>query len=170
MKLINRLIFFAMVLVAGLIFVSCGNKKDQEGTVSGEDSFVSADTNDIVITRDQFTASAMELGTPEATVFHEVISANGNVIASPDGNALVSVMISGRVKNPEVLPGDLVKKGQVLFLLESNEIINIQQEYAEIISQLKYTRLNYERVKALSEESITSKKEFFAAENDYKRT
>ena len=170
MKPKNRLIFYSMVLMAGLIFVSCGNKKDQEGTAPGEDFSVSADTGDIVITRDQFTASAMELGAPKAMVFHEIISANGNVIASPDGYALVSVMIAGRVKKPEVMPGDFVKKGQVLFELESNEIINIQQEYAEIISQLKYTRLNYERVKALSEESITSKKEYFAVENDYKIT
>ncbi len=64
--------------------------------------------------------------------------------------------------------GEYIKKGQLLFTLESNEIILLQQEYAEAFNQLNSLKASYERQKALSEEQITSQKDFINAESDYR--
>ena len=64
--------------------------------------------------------------------------------------------------------GDHVEKGSVLFLLESNEIILLQQEYAEVVQQLQLLFSDYDRQRALADEKIVAQKDFQKTESDYK--
>ncbi len=64
--------------------------------------------------------------------------------------------------------GDQVEKGEVLFSLESHEIILLQQEYAEVVQQLQLLSSDYERLKALSEEKIVAQKDFLKIESEYR--
>jgi len=52
-------------------------------------------------------------------------------------------------------------------LLSSNEILLLQQDFAETSANFKLTKSNYERSKSLFNEKIGSEKDFLATESDY---
>ncbi len=163
-------ILLAVVVLAFVSFPSCSNRNhDTSGDLSSEESGTSAaESTEIVITREQFESSGMKLGEPIPMRFENVIHANGYVVASPSGWVKISTLIPGRVKQINLSVGDHIKTGQLLFTLESNEIILLQQEYGEAFNQLTSLQSNYERQKALSEEQITAQKDFINAESEYK--
>jgi cobalt-zinc-cadmium efflux system membrane fusion protein len=125
-------------------------------------------TSEIILSKAQFNAANMKLGKPEKVVFDQVINANGYIVASPSGLAEVSSLIPGRVTAIFINEGSRVKKGQKLFFLESNELIILQQEYADAYFQLKTKDADYKRLKALSKERIITEKELLKAEGDFK--
>lgn len=159
----------AMVMMVFVLLPSCHNsRKESENSstdVSGSDA---NEFTEIIITREQFESSGLKVGEPVTRRFEEVINANGYVVASPSGWVKISTLIPGRVKKINFSVGDYIKKGQVLFTLESSEIISLQQEYGEAFHQLKSLQSNYERQKALVEEQITAEKDFIHAESEYK--
>ena len=153
--------------------LSCHNRNEgltgeSKGKGSVAEGLADKELREIVITREQFESSGMKLGDPVPMMFTKMISANGYIVASPSGWVKISTLIPGRVKQIRLSVGDYIKKGQLLFTLESNEIILLQQEYAEAFNQLNSLKASYERQKALSEEQITSQKDFINAESDYR--
>ncbi|ELR71132.1 Putative Co/Zn/Cd efflux system membrane fusion protein [Fulvivirga imtechensis AK7] len=125
------------------------------------------DTNIISVTTSQFTSSNMALDTLTVHNFHRSVIANGMIDVPPENKASVSAYFSGYIKEIKLLPGQLVKKGQVLFTLENPEYVQIQREYLESKGQLKYLKADYERQKALASDKVTSQKSFLKAEADY---
>ena len=81
---------------------------------------------------------------------------------------MISAPILGRVKGVSLKVGDPISKGQLLFTIESNEIIILQQQYAESYTQLNSIQKSYDRQKTLSEENVSSEKDFLKAESEYR--
>lgn len=153
-----------LVMLFFPLLQSCNNSNEASDT---EESGIEAST-EIIISKQQFESGGMNLGDPTPHVFQQSIKANGYVAPSMSGWAKVSVPIPGRVKEINFKLGDPIYKGQLLFSVESNEIIMLQQQYAEFYTQLKAVEKSYDRQKTLSEEKVTSKKDFLQAESDYK--
>jgi cobalt-zinc-cadmium efflux system membrane fusion protein len=109
----------------------------------------------------------MKLGNPEPVTFTQSVTANGYIAAAPNGKVNISSLIPGRVKKINIRPGEKVSRGQLLFTLEGNEIIQIQQDYAESYNQLILLKANYDRNKELAKENITARKDLLLAETDY---
>jgi cobalt-zinc-cadmium efflux system membrane fusion protein len=173
MKLNWNYFLLAVAMLTLPFLLSCHNRNkgltgESEGKGSLAERLADKGSREIVITREQFESSGMKLGDPVPMTFTKMIIANGYIVASPAGWAKISTLIPGRVKQISLSVGDYIKKGQLLFTLESNEIILLQQEYAEAFNQLNSLKASYERQKALSEEQITSQKDFINAESDYK--
>ncbi|GAA5020681.1 hemolysin D [Marivirga lumbricoides] len=122
------------------------------------------------ITKKQFQSASMELGQLEKTAFHEVVQARGMFDVPPENKAAVSCYFGGTVKSIKLLPGEKVKKGQVLFMLENPDYVQIQQDFLEAQGQLSYLKADYERQKNLAKDSVTSQKNFAKAESDYRVT
>jgi len=152
-----------LVWIALLFTGSSCKSKTQEST----EAEASIAEGQIAITRDQFTSSAMATATLSDYEFTEVVNANGVVGLPPQGKAIISAVIPGHIVSSSLLPGDMVKKGQVLASIESPEYIQIQQDYANAVSQLTYLKEEYDRQKSLTEENIASRKVFSKAESDY---
>jgi cobalt-zinc-cadmium efflux system membrane fusion protein len=166
--------FLGAVIILLVSFISSCNKKEQGTTKNnGEsDSLTRGDTLkatvEITITRKQFESSGMKIGDPAPIVFQKKISGNGYIVASPSGWVKINTLIPGRVKQINHSEGDYIRKGDLLFTIESNEIILLQQDYAEAFNQLNSLKANYERQKALSEQQITSQKDFIETESNYR--
>jgi cobalt-zinc-cadmium efflux system membrane fusion protein len=120
------------------------------------------------ITKHQFGEEGMQLGKPEMYLFEETITANGNLVAAPDGMAEVNTHVSGIIKSIHLMVGDYVKKGQTLCSIEGNEVIMIQQEFQELSANLMSLKADYDRIKILSKENISSQKELLSTESAYK--
>lgn len=164
----NRTIKVLLVL-ALVSLISCNTKNPPE-TVSEKDAVENVETATITITESQFIASNMELGKLTMQDFSTFIKTNGMFSVPPQNKATVSAYFAGYVKSITLLPGDVVKKGQVLFTLENPEYVQVQQNFLEAKGRLDYLKSDYERQKLLLDDNVTSHKNFLKAAMEYKVT
>lgn len=160
MKIQTKII--AMLFSAALLMVmaSCGNKKQAEEPVAASDSLV-------VVTKTQFETDGMKLGNPSQVIFNRVVKCNGKIVAKSAGMAKVSTPVSGIVQKVLCSNGQLVTRGQALFELSGNELIEIQRDFTETSSLLKKAKSDFERMKALYSEKVGTEKEYIVAESEY---
>lgn len=154
--------FFWGVLLAATLF-SCSNKKSGDETgVPAEDSAL------VIISNRQFEAMQMEFGNLRETQFNESVKVNGHVISSVKGQAQVTSRISGTIRSISRELSDFIPAGGVLCTIESNDFIVLQQDFATVSNQFNEARSAYERLQSLYRDSISSRKDFIAAESFYK--
>ena len=157
-----------ILLLSVIIIASCNSKNKEDAIIVKSD--YSAENNVIEITASQFTSSDMELGKITKQAFTTSVKANGMFDVPPENKATISAYFAGYVKHITLLPGDVVKKGHVLFTLENPEYVQIQQRFLEAKSKLNYLKSDYERQKTLLADQVTSEKNYLKAESDYNVT
>ena len=156
----------SIVLVLTLTLLSC-NSKEKSETPNSNLTIENADREIISITENQFKSGGMELGKISMQQFNTIVKANGVFAVPPQNQADVSAYFAGYVKDINLLPGDAVKKGQVLFTIENPEYIQVQQNFLEAKGRLSYLKSDYERQKELMADNVTSQKNFLKAESEY---
>jgi cobalt-zinc-cadmium efflux system membrane fusion protein len=161
----NHLGLKGLALLLLLILASCNSRNPSEVTETNPSENIDSDT--ITITESQFIASNMVLGKLTLQDFSTSIKANGMFDVPPENKASVSAYFAGYVKNISLLPGDAVKKGQVLFTIENPEYVQVQQDFLEAKGRLNYLKSDYDRQKLLMDDQVTSKKNFLKAESEY---
>ncbi len=165
-KLSNTMYFKNLLLVVILVLASCSSK--EKSKASNTNAAETQGANDMInITENQLSSGAMEVGKLTTQPFNTVIRANGMFAVPPENQADVSAYFAGYVKSISLLPGDEVKKGQVLFTIENPEYIQVQQDFLEAQGRLSYLKSDYERQKVLMDDHVTSKKNFLKAESEY---
>lgn len=155
---ISAIVFSAAVLI---LLASCGNKKQAEEPAEATDSL-------IVVTKAQFETEGMALGTASLMPFDKVVKCNGKIVAKSTGTAKLSTPVAGIVQKIYCSNGQMVGRGQVLFELSGNDLIEIQREFTETSSLLKKAKSEFDRMKALYSEKVGTEKEFIMAESEYK--
>jgi membrane fusion protein, heavy metal efflux system len=165
-KLNNRMVLKGLLSLFMIALVSCNSKVKSEAAAT-EMTTENSDQDEVIVTETQFTSGAMELGKITMQEFTTVVKANGMFAVPPENQADVSAYFAGYVKDIRLLPGDVVKKGQVLFTIENPEYLQVQQDFLEASGRLNYLKSDYERQKELMEDNVTSKKSFLKAESEY---
>ncbi|MDF9829386.1 efflux RND transporter periplasmic adaptor subunit [Parabacteroides sp. PF5-6] len=150
------------ISVAALLFtVACsspGNKKAEEAIeIKTEVIAVEPEVNDS-LTTDAVTS---------ATSLAKDVTFNGTFVLSPQRHASVSLSIDGIVKNTSLLPGQYVRKGELLATLENPEFINLQQNYLDAAAQCDFLEAEYKRQEILAREAAASQKKFQQSKADY---
>ncbi|HEY9221752.1 MAG TPA: efflux RND transporter periplasmic adaptor subunit [Lutibacter sp.] len=161
----NHLRLKGTLVLLLVILASCNSKNPSEAAETNPSENMDSDT--ITITESQFVASNMALGKLTLQDFGTSIKANGMFDVPPENKASVSAYFAGYVKNISLLPGDAVKKGQVLFTIENPEYVQVQQDFLEAKGRLKYLKSDYDRQKLLLDDQVTSQKNFLKAESEY---
>ncbi len=147
---------------------SCNHGSPGEESTDPEEAAVNQNNQgDIYLTREQFNSMGMRIGDPSRESFSNMVNVNGFVVPTLSGIVKISPMISGRVKSIKHTLGENVTSGQVLFTMESNELIQLQQQYADAYHKLNLLRSNYDREKKLSEENVIAQKDFLKTESEY---
>ena len=159
-SIIKIIVTIALVAIS---ITACSEDKESSEALEIE----GVESNNVVVSKEQFNSSNMELGKVTDQVFSKNISATGMIDVPPQYKASVSAYYGGNVKDVLLLVGQTVKKGGLLFTLQSPEYIRMQQDYLVAKSELKYLSAEYERQKTLSNENIASQKNYLKAESDY---
>jgi membrane fusion protein, heavy metal efflux system len=120
----------------------------------------------LTLTPKQLKNANIILGNFDQTLLSEDIKANGMVDVPPMNMASVSVPINGFVKSTTVLPGSFVKKGGILAVLNSMEYVQMQQDYLQNLSRLKFSEQELDRQTILSQEDVGAKRKLQQAEAD----
>ena len=148
------------IVVFALLLLGC-KKEATTPTTTQDDGLVK-------VTQSQFQSAGMVISSPVIKEFDETIKVAGKIDVPPQNRAKVTTFIGGYVKSTQLLVGDRVRKGQALLTLENTAFIDIQKEYLEVAEQLKYLKSEFVRQKTLYDEKITSQKNYFKAESEYK--
>jgi len=165
----------SLLIFSTLFIVACGNK-DSEKTETSEESSMQKEppaangSKQITFTKDQYNLAGIETGEIGLRNLSNIIKLNGVIDVEPKSMASVSAPLGGYLKTAGRLPGEEIKKGQVLATIENPEFIQIQQDYLESLSKLQFLDEEYKRQKQLREEDINSAKTFQQVSSDYKIT
>lgn len=156
------------ILIISVGFLACGNDSEPIELPVGQAALEESNPDPyLTITAEQFAIGEMELGYLSTTAFSHTVRANGFIDVPPKSKAAISVYYGGYVKGLDLLPGQRVRKGQVLFSLENPDFVQMQQDYLEAKAQLGYLKADFERQQTLASENIASQKNYLKAESDY---
>ncbi len=166
-------IFKIMFLVFGGAFLitSCSSSEAESIEIGDNQTLEAATVTEVIeVTEKQFQTAKMELGKMVDYTFPSVIKASGQIEIPSKNKAKVSAYAGGYVANINLVEGQTVKKGQVLFTLENPDFVQMQQDYLEAREQLTYLKSDYDRQKTLAAENVSARKNFLKAESDYRVT
>jgi cobalt-zinc-cadmium efflux system membrane fusion protein len=158
----HKTIFTMMIMLMLAACISSEKKSMSEERVAQPSS-----DNRYVLSTEQFERSGMKLGQIEMAEFHDIIKANGVIDVPPANRASVSAYFGGTVTDIRLIPGQWVDKGDILFVMENPEYVQVQQEYLETKGQLTYLKSDFERQRNLVQDNVTSQKNFLKAESEY---
>lgn len=148
----------------GLLLTACSpEEKDSQKETTSPGS-----NNRVELTTEQLRMGSFQLGTLNEELVSTGIPVNGSVQVQPDATAAVAAKFSGTLKKINLLPGQQVRKGEVLFLLENPEFIRIEQDFLEAKAQLEALEAEYVRQKKLFEGKAGSEKNYLQAESDFR--
>ena len=159
----NRLVF-PLLLVA---FLSCRKEVSTTDTattpisesVAPTDSIM-APPDEVILTPDQIRMADIQTGRVEYRNLSQTLLLNGRVMAGAQNRVTISALQGGFVRQVALLPGQSVRKGQVLARIENPDLIQVQQDYAENRARLTYLETDYARQQELSRENVGTLKVF----------
>jgi cobalt-zinc-cadmium efflux system membrane fusion protein len=124
---------------------------------------------DIVEMRDdQIKLANIQTGKIEMRSLSATLKVNGIVSVAPKSLATVCMPMGGFVKSTLLTPGSLVRKGQVLAVLENQEFIDVQQNYLEAKNKVVYAEAEYKRHSELYKDDVYSQKNLQQVTMEYK--
>ena len=134
-----------LYLITLLIFlVGCGSKETTKETE------VAVDQTVVTLNNEQIQNAGITLGTPKLELIGLTLFANGTIEVPPQNKTVISVQLGGFVKSLNVLDGMSVTKGQTLLTIEHPDLIQLQQDYLEVISNLEFLQAEVDRQRKLS--------------------
>jgi len=147
-----------ILLIFTVMLFSCKNKPNET---------TEPDSGLIEITKAQFKSELMEFGEPTSSQFADLVHFTGAIIPSVNGQAQISLPLTGVIARINYMPGQYVAKGAVLFEISGNEFIDMQKDFAESAALLERLKSDFDRQNELNAENIGTKKEFILAESLY---
>ena len=156
--------FKSIILISALalVFVSCSKAKKTE--IKEE----VLPENIVELRDDQIKLANIETGKIELRSMSGTLKVSGTVSVAPQNLATVSMPMGGFIKSTNLIPGNTVRKGQTLAIIENQEFIDIQQNYLEAKNKLEYAQAEYIRHKELYKDDVYSQKNLQQVTTDYK--
>lgn len=156
---------FLLVLTCIPFVTSCGTKKEDKEPVEKTAPRL---PDEVSLNSDQYKIAGIELGTVEMRNLTSVIRANGVLDVPPQNIVSISAPLGGYIKSAGLLPGQPIKKGEVMAVIENPEFIDIQQDYLESKGKMEFLELELKRQEELRREDINAAKTLQQANSDYK--
>jgi cobalt-zinc-cadmium efflux system membrane fusion protein len=155
-----------LLLFSAYLFTSCTSNEDAKQSVESNEKNT---INQIIhLTPQQLKNSEIAIGKAEQKNTSSVLKVNGKIEVPPQNMISISVPLGGFLKETKLIPGMLIKKGEVIATLEDQQYIQLQQEFLTSKNKLVYLEKEFERQKELNLSKSSSDKIFQEAENNFK--
>ncbi|MDP4281783.1 MAG: efflux RND transporter periplasmic adaptor subunit [Bacteroidota bacterium] len=143
--------------------ISCNRSKEKEQEKT------EVVPEDIVELRsDQEKLADIKTGFVEQRSMSGLLKVNGKVTVSPQDLATVCAPMGGFIKSTSFIPGNAVRKGQILAIIENQEFIDIQQNYLEAKNKFDYAEAEYKRHSDLYKQDVYSQKNLQQVTTEFK--
>jgi cobalt-zinc-cadmium efflux system membrane fusion protein len=148
------------------VLVGCSSKT--EDTKTEQVATKTASETLVSLTKAQFDNAEIKLNELQMKEISSIIKLNGKIDVPPQNLVSVSVPLGGYLKTTDMLPGKLVKKGQVLAVLEDQQYVRLQQDYLLAKVKLKVVEGEYQRQRELNASKASSDKILQLAEGEFR--
>lgn len=165
MKSIIKTLSSILIITAILTACSDSKKKETEETVVTKKDSITSDQ--VTLTIAQYKIAEIQLGTLQMRNLSSVIKVNGVIDVPPQNVVSISAPLGGYVKSSGLLPGQAVRKGQVVAVIENAAFIDIQQDYLESTSRMVFLGQELKRQQELRKEDINSAKTLQQVSSEY---
>lgn len=157
-------------LLSLLFLFSCGSRQTVENKME-TDALQNKSENQnemqATLTRQQFDASEMEIGTIKLSDIRQTLKATGMLDVPVENRAIISAYFGGFITYANLLPGDKVRKGQLVASIQNPDFIRMQEDFLKAREELAYSKSVYDRQLILNEEKISSRDNLLQATNNY---
>ncbi len=147
-----------IVFVLSVVLASCNDNTEQ--TTDSDSGFIE-------ITKAQFESEKMEFGEPVLYPFADVVYFTGNIIPAADGQAQISLPLSGTISKIYCKPGQIINKGSKMFDVSGYGFVDMQKDFGESSAILSRLKSDYLRAEELYKENIATQKDFALAESNF---
>lgn len=165
-----------IVLSIGISLSSCTGSKEKSTEKTGaskaeghseEEHGEESHTDEIELTEQQMKAVDIRIGKIEEKNLTAVVKASGQLAVPPQNEAKVNLLSGGIIRRISVLEGQKVKKGQVLAIVENQDMIRLQQDYLSSKNGFSFVDAEYKRQQQLKAADAGTGKSFQLAEANY---
>ena len=167
--------YITIFLLACIPFWSCqNNSKELESEAShsheadehSHDDEAEGVTEEVELTKVQIEKIGLKYGRIELRNLSSTIKLNGVLEIPPQNKASVSSLISGKIWKVYVKPGQFIKKGGLLAMVQNPDLIDMQKDLMETEGELLFLEKEYVRQKELVEKEVAAKKQFEKIESE----
>lgn len=152
-----------VLLLLLLLFAGCSTPHSEEHHEASAEQEASV----ITLTEEQVKNAAITIAAPVRQRMHTTLKVNGVIDVPPQNIVSVSFPLGGYLKTTQLLPGMHVNKGQVIGIIEDQDLVQLQQDYLVAIARLQYLQQEYERQKELNQHQVSADKVFQQATADF---
>jgi cobalt-zinc-cadmium efflux system membrane fusion protein len=124
----------------------------------------------VELSADEKQAIEIEMVAASLMPLKSHLQAMGKVLAHPLRKAIVSYAFPARISQIHIRIGDWVKERQRLVTLQSEEVGTAKSEFYKAQADHELAKVNFEREKRLFDRGVGAKKNYLAAEAEYKVT
>lgn len=175
MRIRNKIfiILTAGILVFAGLFFHCGKEKEGEHVHTDETHQHEGEEGEdehqhLHVKPEVIKQWGLQYTSPEPKDYVEKITLTGVVKENKETTFIVNALVSGIVTEIKKDIGDAVKKGDLLCVLNSQELLTHKTEYIKAFQNYRLTKESYERAKSLSKIKALEKKELINRETAYK--
>lgn len=123
----------------------------QERENPNQEEAESHDDPIVHITAEQIKAVGIQLGPIEYKELSSTIRANGSLKVPKTHKGYVTTLYGGTIRQIHTLPGQYVRRGQLIATLANPQFVQIQEEYLTTLSRLTYAQQEVNRQQTLQE-------------------
>lgn len=152
-------IIYTIALI--IAFSACNNSKQNTAEEHHEEE------NRVELTTAQFKTAGVTFGKVEMKNLSSTIQVNGMLDVPPQNLVTVSALMGGFIKSTELLQGMKVKKGDVIATLQNPDFIQIQQDYLDNKSKLKFAEIEFKRQEELAKDNVAAQKIYQQVSSEY---
>jgi len=157
-----RIIIITSIVLFSLL-IGCSEKKVDQKEPEVVDS-----TETIALTNEQLQDLQLVFGSAEEKQISSTIQVQGKIDLPPQNIISVNFALGGFLKSTKLIPGMKISKGEIIAVMEDQNIIQLQQDYLLAQSKLALTKGEYERQKSLYDANAGTSKLMQQAESEMK--
>lgn len=126
-----------------------------------------AEANVVQFTPEQLRTAGVATGAAEQRNLQATLQVSGIIDVPPQNLVSVSFPLGGYLKSTGLLPGEKIRKGEVLAVMEDPSFIQLQQDYLVARSRLQFLQKENERQQQLNATKASSDKVAEQAKAEY---
>lgn len=163
----NTLLRVALYGSISLLFIACRNEPGEK-TAQPVVQSAGADSSLVILTPMQLRNAGIITAKPEMRQMQTSLVVSGVIDVPPANEASVTLPLGGYIKQMSIIPGQQVKKGSVLAIVEDQQVIQLQQDYLVASNRMQTLEADYRRQETLNQAQVTSNKVFQQVSADFR--
>ncbi len=152
-------------ILLGIALSTC---QQQTETAAGQDNGSAGEKNSIFLSAEQMELSDIVLGQPEVREIASYIECSGIIDVPPSNIRSVHSPVTGFIQKVNHLPGEYVRRGELLSSIAHPELIRMQRGFLESTGRIAFLKKDMERKEELANADAASRKAYEQTLTDYK--